>query len=295
MTVSNINCPLIDIKDHKYLGFKGKDSNLKIQKFTGIDSLESVRTTTINGNPYLAYNDVCKSLNKDNSNFHRFKKELDDREEVLRERNIEHNQYYMYINTECRQREYSGGRQDDDDNNTQYKEYSGRQVNEEQHNTQYKDTLFISESAFNIMAYRSKDPDAIQYTNWVTDKVIPSIRQISEGFDTTGDKVVDVIKDVAERGINFLNENENKRIDRLESDIVELKEQLSMINNNTYNVVNNQCNDLRNRINSIGITGENTNVRLTNTENLVCNIAEKTDTLTDMTNFIGNAIDRINR
>lgn len=277
MTVSNINCPLIDIKDHKYLGFKGKDSNLKIQKFTGIGSLESVRTTTINGNPYLAYNDVCKSLNKDSSNFHRFKKELDDREEVLRERNIEHNQYYMYINTECKQRNYSGSQGDED------------------HNTQYKDTLFISESAFNIMAYRSKDPDAILYTNWVTDKVIPSIRQISEGFDTTGDKVVDVIKDVAERGINFLNENENKRIDKLESDIVELKEQLSMINNNTYNVVNNQCNDLRNRINSIGITGENTNVRLTNTENIVCNIAEKTDTLTDMTNFIGNAIDRINR
>ena len=187
-------------------------------------------------------------------------------------------------------------------NNRRYSNtyYSGLRIrNYSDHNAI---NISFSNGLMNI-GIAKEDEESHKYTNeieaYITPKKAMVLLDQMQHFENNEDGVFGIVLGMSDIqtaiGFQLLNDNENKRIDRLESDIVELKEQLSMINNNTYNVVNNQCNDLRNRINSIGITGENTNVRLTNTENIVCNIAEKTDTLTDMTNFIGNAIDRINR
>lgn len=213
-------CPLYDEIKHQYMGSRGEAAKVKIQNFTGID-LGSVRATQINNTTYLAYPDVCRSLEISHDHPERLTNRLDREEEILDKRGVQHDQSYLYIDSKNTHRHFDGGL-----------------IN------QTNNTLFISESAFYDLTSRSNKEEAIVFKHWVNSEVLPSIREASEKTDTTREEITnEYLKDALERGINYLG----RKIDQNELEYLEQR--------------NKDLECLRNRLHSTEFKVDEINVK----------------------------------
>ena len=142
MSIFNLITPVSCEENHIYMGNGGSNIALQISLFTNID-LGNVRTTVINGIPYLCYNDICNSLGTRNQ-VDKIIPKLDREFQIVKAYGYQDELPYIYINL------------------IQKVGYGERSY----------PYLFVSESSFYNILESSRTEKAVLFRRWIQNKEV---------------------------------------------------------------------------------------------------------------------------